>query len=164
MRVERERAKGVSFQGKARRLDDAKKGWGGSNDSIVERERDGCQTRASLRALRDSHFPFSLDSRRAATKTPPSPRDSRRMSEGEGASKGAKSDRGIQIDVLRVVFFSKSPSVVPQSSKEKKLSLTSRRDELLVLLDGPHGPAELLPRGELLAGGRHGFIEVVVLG
>jgi hypothetical protein len=38
-----------------------------------------------------------------------------------------------------------------------KSILTSGRDKLLGLLDGLDGPAELLPRGELLAGGRHSW-------
>ena len=80
------------------------------------------------------------------------------MSDGKGACEGREERRArASINILRVVsfFFLFEIAVVPPSSK-KSIPLTSGRDELLVLFDGPDGPAELLPRGELLAGGRHG--------
>ena len=79
--------------------------------------------------------------------------DSRRMSEGE-KKESAKSEASI--DVARRRFRKKTPSPI-ESSSENQFSLTSGRDKFLVLLDGLDGPAELLPRGELLAGGRHGW-------
>ena len=74
------------------------------------------------------------------------------MREGEGACEGREMARP-STDVARGRrFFSKSTSPPFQKS-----ILTSGRDKLLGLLDGLDGPAELLPRGELLAGGRHSW-------
>ena len=113
-------------------------------------ETDGSETRAVQCALRDPHSSSSSDARRKETRSSPSPRDSRRMSEGEGACEGREMARP-STDVARGRhFFSKSTSPPFQKS-----ILTSGRDKLLGLLDGLDGSAELLPRGELLAGGRH---------
>ena len=62
-------------------------------------------------------------------------------------------------EAINVLFFrnrraSKKKKTSGGHQKKKSKTLTAGRDKLLVLLDGPDGPAELLP-GSDVSGGRH---------